>query len=154
MRPEQAAVQEDGPIQEECREGQEQESGFKAERRRHCRRLRQQVTAVERHEFETRAMQNWNMKNVNVARSPGSGLRVFTSSERLANQMKINENGEVGKLVKKIGMGGPQAGKLMKNVETGGMKSWRISEEDPDERAKSWKNLEVGKIWSRGIHET
>ena len=28
-------------------------------------------------------------------------MRVFTSSERLANQLKINEIGEVGKLMKK-----------------------------------------------------
>ena len=31
-----------------------------------------------------RAIQNLNMKYVDVARSPGSALRVFTSSERLA----------------------------------------------------------------------
>ena len=48
-----------------------------------------------------RSIQNWNMKYVDVARNPGSALRVLTSSERLANQLKINEIGEVGKLVKK-----------------------------------------------------
>ena len=39
------------------------------------------------------------MKYVDVAWSPGLALRVFTSSERLANHLKINEIGEVGKLV-------------------------------------------------------
>ena len=61
---------------------------------------------------------------------------MFTSNERLANYLKINEIGEVGKLVtkiemddpkigkvvKKIEMGRPQAGTLMKKVQTGGMK--------------------------------
>ena len=55
-----------------------------------------------------RAIQNWNMKYVDIARSPGSALRVFTSSERLANQLKINEIREVGKWVKKIEMGAPK----------------------------------------------
>ena len=49
-------------------------------------------------------------------------LRVFTSGERLANQLKINEMGEVGKLVKRIEMGGPKARTLVKKVETGDMK--------------------------------
>ena len=31
-----------------------------------------------------RAMKNWNLKYVDVARSPGSALRVFTSSKRAA----------------------------------------------------------------------
>ena len=39
------------------------------------------------------------------ARSPWSALTVLTSTERLANQLKIDEIGEVGKLVKKIEMG-------------------------------------------------
>ena len=39
-----------------------------------------------------KAMQNWNMKYVDIVRSPESALTVFTTSERLANQMKINEN--------------------------------------------------------------
>ena len=42
-----------------------------------------------------RAIQDWNMKCVDIARSPGSAPRVFTSSERLANQLKINEIREV-----------------------------------------------------------
>ena len=37
-----------------------------------------------------------------IARSPVSALRVFTSSERLPNQLKFNEIGEVGKFVMKI----------------------------------------------------
>ena len=59
-----------------------------------------------------RAMQNWNMKCVDVARSPGSALRVFTSSERLANHLKSNEIGEVGNLVTKSEMGDPKVGKI------------------------------------------
>ena len=54
--------------------------------------------------------------------SPGSALRVFTSSERLANQLKVNEIGEVGKLVKNIETRAPQARKIMKKVETGDRK--------------------------------
>ena len=69
-----------------------------------------------------RALQNWNMKIVDIARSPGSALRVFTSSERLANELKTNEIGEVGKLVKRIEMGHLKAGQLMKKVETGDRK--------------------------------
>ena len=42
-----------------------------------------------------RAMQNWNMKYVDIARSPESASRVFTSSERQANQRKISEIGGV-----------------------------------------------------------
>ena len=49
-----------------------------------------------------RALQHWNLKYVDVARGPGSALRVFTSSERLANHLNINEIGAVGKLVTKI----------------------------------------------------
>ena len=45
-----------------------------------------------------RATQDWNMKYVDIARSPGSAAREFTSSERLANQLKINETGEVGEI--------------------------------------------------------
>ena len=44
-----------------------------------------------------RAIQNWNMKYVDIVRSPGSAIRVFTSNERLANQLKTNEIREVGK---------------------------------------------------------
>ena len=38
-----------------------------------------------------RAIQNWNIKCIDVARSPGSVLRVFTSSEQLANHLMISE---------------------------------------------------------------
>ena len=58
---------------------------------------------------------------------------MFTSSKRLANQLKTNETGEVGKLVKKNEMGDPKVGKLMKKVETGDTKVGRVGEEDPDE---------------------
>ena len=43
---------------------------------------------------------------------------MFTCSERLANQFKINEIGEVGKLVTKIEMHAPKIGKLVKKNET------------------------------------
>ena len=45
------------------------------------------------------------MKYVDIARSARSALRVFTSSERLANQLKTNEVGEVGNLMKKLETG-------------------------------------------------
>ena len=51
-----------------------------------------------------RAMQNWNIKYVDSVRSQESALRVFTSRERLANQMSVNEIGEVGTLVKRSEM--------------------------------------------------
>ena len=57
-----------------------------------------------------RVIQNWNMKYFDVARSPGSAWRMFTSSERLANHLKITEIGEAGKLVTKNEMGDPQTG--------------------------------------------
>ena len=38
-----------------------------------------------------RAIQYGNMKYVDIARSPLSAIRVFSSSGRLANQLKINE---------------------------------------------------------------
>ena len=59
-----------------------------------------------------RAMQNWNMKYVDMARSPESASRVFASSERLANQMRISEFEEVGKLVKKSETGDMNVGKV------------------------------------------
>ena len=49
--------------------------------------------------------------------------------------------GEVGKLVKKIEMGGPQAGKLMKKVETGGMKVGELVKKIQMNVSK------VGKVW-------
>ena len=57
-----------------------------------------------------RAVQSFNMKCVDIARSPGSAFKVLTSSERLANQLKINEIGEVAKLVKKEEMSDPKVG--------------------------------------------
>ena len=119
------------------------------------------------------AMPNWNMKCVDIARSPESALRVFTGSERLANQMKISGIGEVGKLVKRIEIGGPKVGKLVEKNEMGDSSwkmgsedrdgwstskkhneqgrdgwydSWRNGEEDPDEWIESWKSREIGKM--------
>ena len=50
------------------------------------------------------AIQNWNMMYADIARSPESALRAFTSSEGLANQLNEDEVGEVGNLLKKIEM--------------------------------------------------
>ena len=74
-----------------------------------------------------RAIQNWNMKYVDISRSPGSALRMFTSSERLANRLTINKIGDVGKLVKTSEMGDPKVGnfgvgKLVERIEMGDMK--------------------------------
>ena len=55
-----------------------------------------------------RAIQDWNMKCVDIARSPGSATRVFTSCERLAKQLKINEITEVGELVTKTETNAPE----------------------------------------------
>ena len=53
------------------------------------------------------------MKYVDVARNPGSALRLCTSSERLANQLKIEMGApKIGKLVKKNEMGEPKVGKI------------------------------------------
>ena len=42
---------------------------------------------------------------------------MFTSSERLANHLKINEIGEARKLVRKHEMGDTESGKLVKKNE-------------------------------------
>ena len=73
-----------------------------------------------------RAVQNWNMKYVDLARSPESALRVFTSSERLAIHLKINEIGEVGKLVTMMEMDAPRIGKLVKTSEMGDPRAEKI----------------------------
>ena len=65
----------------------------------------------------TRAIQNWNKNCVGVARSPGSALRVLTSIERLANQLKTHEIGEAGKHVTKIVMDSPEVAKLVKKTK-------------------------------------
>ena len=64
-----------------------------------------------------RQIQNWNMKYVVVARSPGSALRV-------SNCLKINEMGKVGKLVTKIEIIFPKIGKNGEEDRDGGCKSW------------------------------
>ena len=71
-------------------------------------------------------MQNWNMKYVDMARSPESASRVFTSSEPLANLLIINEIEEVGELVTKIEMSAPKTGKLVKKGETGDLKVGKV----------------------------
>ena len=62
-------------------------------------------------------------------------MSVFTSSERLANQSRLEklENGEVGRQVRKIEVGAPKIGKLVKQNEIG----------DP----KLGKNGEGGSRW-------
>ena len=75
------------------------------------------------------------MKYVDIARSPGSAIRVFTSSERLANQLKISVIGEVGEVVTKTEMGDPRIRKLVKKNEmdvpkVGKKRSWKIGEEE------------------------
>ena len=52
------------------------------------------------------------------ARSPGSPTRMFTTSERLTNQLNICEIREVGELVTK--------------TETNAPKNWKIGEEARD----------------------
>ena len=42
---------------------------------------------------------------------------MFTSSERLANQLKINEIREVGELVTKTETNAPKIGKSVKKIE-------------------------------------
>ena len=85
-----------------------------------------------------RAMQNWNVKNVDIVRSPELALRVFTGSERLANQMMINEIGEVGKLVKQKEMGGPTMGNLVRRIEMSDPKAGNI--EAVGKNGKKYRN--------------
>ena len=63
------------------------------------------------------------------------------------DDLKVGKIGEVGKLVKRIEMGGPQARKLMKNVETGdgrvGELVKTIQMNDPQVE-KVWKLLGFG----------
>ena len=82
------------------------------------------------------AMQTWSLKFVDIARSPESALRVFTSSERLANQMQISD---MGKLV----MDAPKTVKYVKKSEMGKSwergRSWKTGEEDQYGRQASWR---------------
>ena len=100
-----------------------------------------------------RAMQNWNMKFVDTVRSPESALRGFTSCERLANQMKIKEVREVGKLVKRTEMGDPKAEIMLKKIETGDMKVGALVKKIQVNEIDSWQSREISKLWSRGMHE-
>ena len=94
-----------------------------------------------------RAMQNWNLKYVDVARSPESVLRMFTNSERLANQMKIKEIGKVEQLVQKIEMGDPKAGKLVRKMEMGDPKVGKIGEVAKLVKKIQMNEPQVGKVW-------
>ena len=120
-----------------------------------------------------RAIQNWSLEYVDVVRSPGSAVRVFTSSERLANQLKINEITEVGeqvmktetnapkigKLVRKNEMGDPRVGELVKknqmDVPRVGKSSggWKIGEEDRDGRSTSKKITKKVETGDRKVGE-
>ena len=116
-----------------------------------------------------RALQDWNMEYVDSPRSPGSAVSVFTSSERLTGQLKINEIREVGelvtetetnapnigKLVRKIEMGDPLARKLIKKVETGDRKVgelvkkvqiWKLVRRD-QEIQEARAGCDVGRSW-------
>ena len=100
----------------------------------------------------TRAMQNWNVKYVDVARSPESALRMFTRSERPARRSwkigeedrdgcsenwkllkmsemgdsKVGNIGKVRKLVQKIEMGDPKTGKLVRKIEMSGPQAEKL----------------------------
>ena len=64
------------------------------------------------------AIQNWNMMHADIARSPESALRAFTSSEGLANQLNEDEVGEVGNLLKKkVEMDATRGENLVKKIE-------------------------------------
>ena len=118
-------MQKDGSGRAE--KGHEQESqwdsdgfcGFDNERRRQCRRLRQEVKAVGRHEFEA-SNTKLEHEKCRCCGRPGSALREFTSSERLANHLKITEVVQVGKLVTMTEVDAPKIGKLVTKTEMGG----------------------------------
>ena len=88
-----------------------------------------------------RETQNWNIKYVDIARSPRSARRVFTSSERLANHLKIKEIGEVGKLVTKTETHAPKLGKSLKKNEMYDPKVGEIREV-----GKKVRKIEMGVI--------
>ena len=83
------------------------------------------------------------MKYVDNARSPGSALRVLTSSERLANQLKSSEIGEVGKRVKKIEMDAPKIG----NWRHGTNQKFEKSGNRLDLVKRSARNLSNMRCW-------
>ena len=75
-----------------------------------------------------RAVQNLNMKicrHCEESRVSGD----FTSSERLANRLKINKTGAVGKSVKKNQMGGPNVGKVWKSLRVGQVVYTKLEED-------------------------
>ena len=83
---------------------------------------------------------------VDIARSPGSTLRVLTTSERLANQLKINEIGEVGKLVTKIELDAPKSGKLLKKNEMGDPTVGKIGEVGKLVKKNEMGGMKVGEL--------
>ena len=82
-------------------------------------------------------MQNWNMKYVDISRSPESALRVIHQQLTTGKSHEDREIGEVGtfvqrtemdaprigKLVKKSEMGDPRVGKLMRKIEVNGLQA-------------------------------
>ena len=90
--------------------------GFIVKERRCCHCLRQQVKAMERIEFEA-SNTTFEHEIVDVARSPGSSLRVFTSSERLANQLRSTR-------LEKLEIGEADRDECSEN--------WKICEEERD----------------------
>ena len=76
----------------------------------------------------------------------------------MANQLKIDEIGEVGKSVKENEVGDPKVGKLMKKVETGDLKVQelvnKIQMNDPKVR-KVGKSARFGQVrWSTQSRST
>ena len=126
MRWEQAAVQKEGPVQrgadiDKIKKAKEIVRALVGSMTKEgdivvaCDSKSKQWKAVNLR----RAMQNWSMKCADTARNQGSVMLVFSSSERLANRMKINAIGEVVRLVKRTGMDAPKVGKLVKTSEMG-----------------------------------
>ena len=91
------------------------------------------------------AIQNWNMMYADIARSPESALRAFTSSEGLANQLNEDEVGEVGKLLKKIEMDATKnVGKLVKKIEMDAARSEKFVNKNEMYASKN----ELRKVWN------
>ena len=119
MNWEQAAVQEDGPVQEEPRMTGTRKSmrsccGFHNEDRRHCRRLRQQVEAVERHEFEA---SNTKLEHETCRHCQESRISVESVHQQLTTGETVEDQRD--------------------------WRTWKIGDEDRDgcpERRKHWSS--------------
>ena len=70
-----------------------------------------------------RAMQNWNMKYVDISRSPESALRVIHQQLTTGKSHEDREIGKVGTFVQRTEMDAPRIGKLVKKSEMGYRKS-------------------------------